>query len=938
MRPTVFITFLILFISTATQARIDFDLPIQHFTLDNGLRVYVVEDHSTPAFSMRTVLDIGARDEDAGHTGFAHLFEHMMFKGSENVADGEFSDLIETAGGQSNASTSWDRTDYWQDLPSHYLDRILWLEADRFKALAVTDANFINQRDAVKEEMARYYNRPYADVFQSYLKKAFEGTAYGHSVFGNYADLENSGPDYAREFYARYYVASNMVMTIVGDVDFDEVKAKVTQYFGDMPKLERPPATVIGTPKNKTFREAVNSPLASLRMLIVGWHTPPETHDDHYAMDLLSSILFSGDSARMRLSLKDEQGLALGVNDLDLSMRGLGLKGATVTPANDVSFQQAYDAVLAEIHKVHEHGVTKTELEKARNQMLVGSLQSLATNRGRATSIGNGALYYNNPKRIITDLDKYDAVTTADIQRVAKQYFNDNTLVYEISPGGKKDAIARTLTGGAKSKSAAVEMETKQYPEPPPGSEPRPVNFPDVKTITLSNGLPVHVVENHEIPLVTAWLVVNAGSIYADILPSMTATMLLEGTTTRSKAELANAMETLGGELSIETGTHTGGISTEVLSRDLHRALPLLADAARNPAFPQAALDRLKKEAKASVKADKADASSLANTLFKLKAYPANHPYARDFATDAEIDAINVADLKAFHQGLFRPDNSYLVLAGNIDHKQAQQVAEAAFGDWQNPARPRMQLPPLNVPADHRIDNSTIHIVDRAKSSQAYIVMGGLGPARNHSDYLALERTTAIMGNGSTGRLYKDLREKQGLAYAIGSYMSPARAQGTLRAITGTRINNVGTMLKGLQGHIDHMRAEGPSAQELQDEIRQTIGRFPLQIQTAQQIAYRINMVQAYDLPWDYYKHYRDDIRALNRDSMQAAAQRYWPEQPLIVLVGPKDEVAAQVREHFPRGQHPTLRRRPQAIGLSLWMPCKLISNPALIVAKRWSY
>lgn len=227
---------------TGAAEEIKIDLPVRHFSLANGLRVYVVEDHSSPTFAMRTVFDVGARDEPGGQTGFAHLFEHMLFKGSANVPDGGHFDAVEGIGGYANASTSWDRTDYWNELPSNYLDRILWLESDRLRSLAVTELNFVNQRDAVKEEMARYYNRPYAKSIEQFTSRMFTGTPYGHPIFGSIEDLEACGVEVAQNFFGHYYTPDNAVIVISGDVDFDEVRKKILKYYGDIPKGSGSPA------------------------------------------------------------------------------------------------------------------------------------------------------------------------------------------------------------------------------------------------------------------------------------------------------------------------------------------------------------------------------------------------------------------------------------------------------------------------------------------------------------------------------------------------------------------------------------------------------------------------------------------------------------------------------------------------------------------------
>ncbi len=899
-----FLTGLMPTLAGATPKPVGIDLPVRSFTLENGLRVTVLEDHSTPAFALRTVFDVGARDEEPGRTGFAHLFEHMLFKGSENVPDGGHSNNVEGVGGHSNASTSWDRTDYWNELPSQYLDRILWLEADRLRTLAVTARNFVNQRDAVKEEMARYFNRPYAAVIQDFMVEAFAGTPYGHSVFGSVEDLERGGVEEARAFFRRYYTPNNAVMVLVGDVDFAEVKKKVHQYFGAIPRGPARPAPVSVDPKRRThFTKQVQDPLVPLPLLILGWQTVADDHPDFYPLDLLTTVLLSGDSSRLTRRLKDEEGLALEVDSYNLNLRAAGIMAMLLTPSVGTDFEPLQRVVLGEIEDIQRNGIRSDELEKAINQQLVATLEDLSTNLGRASAIGDGALYYGDPQRALTELQRYQQVSLADIQRVAKAYLGDQRMVMEIVPGGTPNAAMAAVGGRAHSEPVAMELETplRTYPNPPAAAQPRPVNFPGIRDFPLDNGLDVYVVEDHGAPLVTASLVLNAGALYAEHLPELTANMLLEGTKKQNKAELIETIERIGGSLEADVGIHSGALSTQVLSKDLGYALELLADAIRNPAFPEGALEKLKRQTKAEIKAEKADAGTLADTLFGVKAYPAGHPYGRPFPREEDIDRIKVSTLREFHQRMYQPGNAYLILAGDITPAQARVPVKRAFGDWK-PATDKGPLPdPLLRYTDYpRAEGLTVHLVDRKASSQARIMLGNVAIPRNHKDWIPLQLASSLLGADGTGRLFRDLREMRGLAYAIGAYVEPRRAVGAFKVSTGTRPENVGAMLAGIFEHLERMRSSLPATSEFQTEVRQTVGRFPLQIETPEQIAYRVNMIKSYALPWDYYQTYRDAVQRTTPEAIRDAARRYMNEAPLVVIVGPADSIESQVRKTLP--------------------------------------
>jgi zinc protease len=415
---------------------LDFDLPVQEFTLANGLRVYVVEDHSTPAFNMTLIYDVGSRDEVQGRTGFAHLFEHMMFEGSKNVPPMGHLTFVQRVGGNNNAGTSYDQTVYYNNLPSQYLELGLWLESDRLRSLEITDENFENQRAAVKEEKAmRMDNVPYAAAVQKWLSAAWAGTGYGHEVIGSLEDLNAAKTSDVQAFFDKYYAPNNAVLVFVGDVDFADLKAKVEKYFGDIPKgPDRAPTQIGQVDRSKPLEHVVDDPLAQQPLYAIGWHTVGADHPDRYALDLLGNILLVGESARIPKILQDDKKLVAFGGGAHLAFRDVGLVFVNAMPLKDVGFDQIKQVVRDEIAKVQKSGITAKELQKAINRQVMDTVQTLATNQGRATSIATGALFHNDPKRVLTDLEKYQQVKPADIKRVANEYLGANWLTLEIKP------------------------------------------------------------------------------------------------------------------------------------------------------------------------------------------------------------------------------------------------------------------------------------------------------------------------------------------------------------------------------------------------------------------------------------------------------------------------------------------------------------------------
>ena len=413
-----------------------FDLPVQDFTLANGLRVFVIEDHSTPAFNMTMAYNVGSRDEEVGRTGFAHLFEHMMFEGSKNVPPMGHLTFVQRVGGNNNAFTSYDVTVYFNNLPSQFLELGLWLESDRLRSLEITDENFENQRKAVKEEKAmRVDNVPYAGAFQDFLSEAWAGSGYGHTTIGSLEDLDAAQTADVQAFFDKYYTPNNVTLVFVGDVNVADLKPMVERYFGDIARgPERPPTPPNNIDRQKPLTKVVGDPLAQQAIYAIGWHTVGENHPDKYALDLLGNILLVGDSARVPKVLQDDKKLVAFAGGAHLSLLDAGLVFIQAMPLPTASFDAIKQVVREEVEKVQKQGITQRELQKAINAQVMETVSTLATNQGRAMAVAMGALHHSDPKRVLTDLKKYQEVTPKDIQRVATQYLNANWLTLEIKP------------------------------------------------------------------------------------------------------------------------------------------------------------------------------------------------------------------------------------------------------------------------------------------------------------------------------------------------------------------------------------------------------------------------------------------------------------------------------------------------------------------------
>lgn len=402
-------------------------IPFKEYKLDNGLRVILSEDHTAPTYSLAITYDVGSRDEKAGRTGFAHLFEHMMFQGSENVGKGEHFSLIENNGGVFNGTTSEDRTNYFESLPANQLDLGLFLEADRMRALAVTQANLDNQRNAVQEEKRRGQdNQPYGETMDTVNETAFDNFAYKHSTIGSMEDLNAATLQDVQAFFKRYYAPNNAVLTLVGDFQSADALAKIKKYFGAIPAQPPPPKPDVSEPEQKGERtKTIQDKFAQVPRIDISYKAPPSNEQDFIALDVLGDILSTGESSRLYQKLVKDKQQALQVFESSNGHRGPGLIMFIAFVRPGVDPVEIEKSLSAEIERVKTDGVTDQELEKIRMRDTRQNIVGLQSTMSRAMQLGQYAVYFNDPNMINTLIDKVQKVTKEDIQRVARQYLVD---------------------------------------------------------------------------------------------------------------------------------------------------------------------------------------------------------------------------------------------------------------------------------------------------------------------------------------------------------------------------------------------------------------------------------------------------------------------------------------------------------------------------------
>ncbi len=458
--------------------------PIEEYTLANGLRVVLSPDRAIPVVSIAVYYDVGSRNEKEGRTGFAHLFEHMMFQGSENVPKAAHFQYIFNAGGTMNGTTSTERTNYFQTLPSNYLPLVFWLESDRMRSLKVTQENLDNQRNAVQEEKRlRYDNQPYVNAFLRMNELIFVNPANAHSTIGSMEDLDAATIDDVKEFFRIYYAPNNAVLSVVGDFDNDEARALVDKYFGNIPAQPVPPRVDVSEPENVAHREETfHDALAPARAFVLGWKIPERRTPDFYALSLAGALLFEGDSSRLYQKLvKGDESVVSIEGGID-ERRGPSALSIFALPKPDEDVNRIREQIFEEIKRIATDGPSAAEMEKLRNSLCNDAVRGRQSTMYRAQRLAEFALYDSDPKLIDSELDQYLSVTADDIKNVVLRYLDvENFVTLDIVPAVAAAAEAEPATASASPVSPGEPRQpaspAPQFPNAPPPEPESPVHM-----------------------------------------------------------------------------------------------------------------------------------------------------------------------------------------------------------------------------------------------------------------------------------------------------------------------------------------------------------------------------------------------------------------------------------------------------------------------------
>jgi zinc protease len=885
----------------------------EKYKLANGLEVITYENHRLPLVAVDLWYHVGPINEKAGRTGFAHLFEHMMFEGSEHVGEKAHFKYLEGAGATDiNGTTSFDRTNYFETLPSNQLELGLWLESDRMGFLLETldRAKLTNQRDVVRNELRQDEGEPYDLANEQIYHQLFpKGHPYYAAVIGSHADVEAARLNDVRDFFQHYYTPNNASIAIAGDFDPAQLKALLEKYFSPIPPGPPVEPVHVVTPPITSERRVTITDTVQLPRVSLAWLTPPNFQPGDADADLFMHILGGGKSSRLYRTLVYEQQIAQSVECENDSLKLTSVAECDVTARPDVKPEALQAAIDKVIDSLRADGPTQAELDRARNSILtrrISGLQRLGGFGGVADMLDLYNQYTGDPGYLPKDIARYQAVTVASVKQLGERTFGKDQRVVVITVPGKK--VTEDVPRSPADTDANVKIVDPYKPEfeaaqewrktpPPPGKQPA-LNLPVPATFALANGTRVYLLEDHSLPVITARLVDLAGSAANPTsepgLAAFTARMLTEGTEKRSSTLLADDVASIGATLTSSAGMDASAAAIDVLSNNTDAAFDMLSDVALHPAFKPEEVERIRAQQLTSI-LQEGDQPFAAALRVGAKVLFGDYPYGyRGIGTTASVKAITRDQLAKFWSDHYAPANASLVLAGDIDEAEARKLGEQYFGSWSaTGATASAALPPMPPPPTRKVV-----IVDKPGAPQTALLTFGEGIPRSTPEYAAVDVMNSVLGGLFSSRINMNLREKHGYTYGAFSQFGFYRDGGVFYSGAQVRTDVTAPAAKELFSELNRMRTDPPTPAELKLAEDSELHSLPGQFETVDETARLIADVFVYNLPTNYYQTLPSQYLKLTPDAVEKTAIEYvHPENLIVVAVGDRAKIESGLQQ-----------------------------------------
>ncbi len=883
------------------------DVPFEKFVLDNGLTLIVHEDRKAPIVAVNVWYHVGSKNEKPGKTGFAHLFEHLMFNGSENFNDDYFKALDRLGATGLNGTTNEDRTNYFQNVPASALDAVLWIESDRMGHLlgAIDQAKLDEQRGVVQNEKRQSENQPYSLSREMIARAAYPaGHPYSWTTIGSMEDLNAASLADVKEWFKAYYGAANATLVVAGDIDAPAALEKVKNFFGDIPSgpsIARPTSWI--AERTGVLRQRAEDRVPQARIYkiwnIPGWGTAASDY-----LELAAHVLAGGKSSRLYKRIVYDERLATDVSASvdDSEIGGLFRITATAHIAQTAHTAQTTHttqttqpgggleaierAIDEELERFIDAAPTADEIDRAQIQLQAGfirRLERIGGFGGKSDVLAMGQVYAGNPAHYKTMWSRTAAARPADLQMAVKRWLSDGAYVLEIHPFPRYSAA----------------KEGADRSRPPEAGAPPAAVFPKLHRTTLSCGLEVILAERHSIPIVNFDLIVGAG--HAADRParagtaSLALSMLDEGTARRSALQIGDEIERLGAHLSASSSLDSSSVRLSALRARLDESIELFADVALHPAFPPADFERIKKERLAQIQMEKTRPPSIAQRVLPGLIFGKEHPYGLpESGFEASVARLAREDLAGFHAAWFRPENAKLIVVGDTTLAEIAPKLEAVFKSWRKGSTQRTNP----TPVEHR-ERPEIFLVDRPGSIQSVILAGHVAPPYAAEREAAIDALNLVLGGSFTSRINMNLREEKHWSYGAGSSLRPVRGQRSFAVRAPVQTDKTRESMEEIAKELRAICGAAPvTAAELakaQDVLTRTL---PGSWETMDGVGGAIETLLRHGLPDDHFTFHAAKIRALKPADIEAAARELLrPDKLVWVVVGDRAKIEAGIRD-----------------------------------------
>lgn len=889
-------------------------------TLPNGLRVYAIRDTNTANVSVQMWYDVGSKDDPAGRSGFAHLFEHILSRVTRNIAHGDLSRIVEEqAGGTRNASTGPDTTNYFETVPANQLEAMLWAHAERMGRSVLDQSVFEAERNIVKEEMRqRVLSQPYGRLQRYYtFDTGFTSHPYRRSGIGTMADLDAATLEDARAFHENFYRPDNAILIVSGNFDPAELDRMVDRHLGSIPRPSRPILRHQATERARSGPRSLTAygPNVPLPAVVFTWQRPRQNHPDSAPLAVLRQILSGGQSSRLFRSLVYERQLAQSATSIDFGLEDAGLFAVQAIVASGRDIGEAEQALAAEVARLRDQPVTEAELAEARTELVSQLLFARETPEGRAFEIGQSLTSANDPRwgdRLLAGVQR---VTAADVQRVARRYLTDAgrvSLRYldegqrngEAAPDPSAQptdlALGRSFPP-ARGTPNTLAPEAERMAVPAPGPR-QPFNAPAFAERTLANGMRVVVARSTELPIVSAFMVFGGGSAADPAgrpgVASMMASLIDNGAAGLTAPQIAARAESLGAQIGGAASNDGSFAFATAPVATIDEAGALLAQIVREPAFAADELERERRRALDRLRVQMRDPGFVGQRVAFRAAY-GDAPYgAPPLGTPASLAAMGRDDLVAYHRAWWRPDNATLIVTGALDAEAGFALAERMFGSWQRPAEPMPALPASragDAPAPRVI------VVDNPAADQSSVTIVGRGVSRSDPAYYPLVLANSALGGSSTARLFQEVRVRRALSYGANSGLPAYRDEGLLIASAQTRNDAAPEVAEVMLGEIRRLTQEPLTADVLARRRTLIAGSFGRQVETTSGLGDFLAGLAVQGLPMSEYGRYLANIEGVTPEQVGAAvAAEIDPARASIVIVGRASEFLEALRARYP--------------------------------------